>query len=294
MNELISVIIPTYNTKGGLQKSIDSVLSQTYKNIEIIIIDDNDPNSQYRKETENIMMKYQKISQVHYIKHDVNKNGAAARNTGIRASKGQYITFLDDDDKFLPEKIEKQYNYLEKHPEHDAVYTQIIGDKGVIRMTPFEGNCIVEILTERTRMFTSCLMLRRAAVETIGGFNESFRRHQDYELMVKYFHNGFTIGCIQEPLIVYSTTGGNAVAGKGLEELKYKFLAQFDDVIMDLERKHVVSKRWIYANNFAFVCISHLASKRYFRALLLFLKYSIICPSGFYSYIFFFIKYHIK
>src|SRR5690606_21643920 len=110
---IVSVIIPTYNRPERLTRAINSVLDQTYKNIEVLVVDDNNPHTDFRKETEIVMRKYKDNDQVKYIKHPRNKNGAAARNTGIQASAGKYIAFLDDDDEFLPNRIEKLVNKME-------------------------------------------------------------------------------------------------------------------------------------------------------------------------------------
>ena len=95
---LVSVIIPTYKRSKSLNRAIDSVLSQTYPNIEIIVVDDNGKGSKYQLETEKSLEKYIKTDKIKYIIHDVNRNGSAARNTGFKHSRGEYINFLDDDD----------------------------------------------------------------------------------------------------------------------------------------------------------------------------------------------------
>ena len=82
-NKLISVVIPTYKNRGGLVSSIESVLNQTYTNFEVIVVDDNSPTSMERGTTEQIMQQFVNNPKVVYIKHEKNKNGAAARNTGI-------------------------------------------------------------------------------------------------------------------------------------------------------------------------------------------------------------------
>ena len=91
----VSIIIPTYKNRGGLTTSVDSAIRQTYQNIEVIIVDDNPPDSEERHFTEQIMEGYLADPRVRYIKHAENKNGAAARNTGINSSTGEYIAFLD-------------------------------------------------------------------------------------------------------------------------------------------------------------------------------------------------------
>ena len=104
--QTVSVIIPTYKNRGGLIGSVKSALSQDYDGlIEVIVVDDNDPQSTFRKHTEELMNQYKDNDKVKYIRHEVNKNGAAARNTGLRAAKGDLIAFLDDDDLFLQGKL---------------------------------------------------------------------------------------------------------------------------------------------------------------------------------------------
>ena len=97
MYPLVSVIIPTYNRPTYLRRCLESVLNQTYKNIEIFVVDDNNPETEARIETEKIMNEYVNGKNVTYLKHNFNKNGSAARNTGWKHSSGKYITFLDDD-----------------------------------------------------------------------------------------------------------------------------------------------------------------------------------------------------
>ena len=90
---LVSVIIPTYSRPVFLKRCLDSVLNQTYPNIEVFVVDDNNPDTDARSETEKTMEAYKENPRVTYLKHEKNKNGSAARNTGWKASHGEYITF---------------------------------------------------------------------------------------------------------------------------------------------------------------------------------------------------------
>lgn len=290
---LVSIIIPTYKQRGGLKKSIDSALNQTYKYIEVIVVDDNDPDTNERRETEMIINGYSGDPRVIYIKHEVNKNGAAARNTGIRNAKGDYIAFLDDDDLFLPQKIEKQIEFLEFQKKYDAVYNLVSINGKVVKSENLSGNLLKELLMEQTAMFTSSLLFRKEALKTIGGFDENFRRHQDYELMVKYFLQGYEVGCIQEVLTEYSSMGGNNVRGKKLEDLKKQFLSQFEDAINRLEEEKKGTKKIIIGSNYAYVFVSHIVNKEYYFALKLFIKYGLFYTKGFISYLHYFIKLHL-
>lgn len=101
MNFKVSVIIPTYGRPDNLKRAIDSVIEQTYKNIEIIVIDDNGINSKKGHETSTLVRHYPHII---YIKLEKNSGGGMARNKGIERASGDYITFLDDDDYYYPEK----------------------------------------------------------------------------------------------------------------------------------------------------------------------------------------------
>lgn len=193
ITQLVSVIIPTYKRSEKLPRAINSVLNSTYKNIEIIVVDDNDPDDEYRQQTEVRMTKlYSQDNHVLYIKHECNKNGAAARNTGFRHSKGEFIMFLDDDDEFLPLKIEKQVNCLnESDDSWGACYTRYldINEKGKIVSKCYEsqsGNLLEYELARNLFVHAgSNLMVRRSVVEELNGFDETFLRNQDVEFLVR-------------------------------------------------------------------------------------------------------------
>ncbi|MGB4934039.1 MAG: glycosyltransferase family 2 protein, partial [Ruminococcus bromii] len=121
MQQLVSVIIPTYKGADKINSAVDSVLNQTYKNIEVIVVDDNGENEPEQLLTAEKMKKYETFENVKYLVHKKNINGSAARNTGIRASKGFYLGFLDDDDVFLPDKTQKQVDCFEKLPDDYAM-----------------------------------------------------------------------------------------------------------------------------------------------------------------------------
>ncbi len=253
----MSVIIPTYGARGNLQDVIKSVLEQDYPLIEIIVVDDNNPDTIARKQTEDIMSSFVSEDLVIYIKHNVNRNGAAARNTGIRNSRGEFIAFLDDDDLFLPHKISKQVVFLQKHTNFSAVYCYASNDK-IPRVT-LEGDLRKQLLLLETKMYTPSLMFRREALEEIGGFDESFRRHQDYELLMHFFNNGFVIGCLPEKLIKLGGNGGeNALSGDKLVLLKQQFLSQFCNQIHSLdETNHNFANR-VRSKHYATVVLTYI------------------------------------
>lgn len=110
---LVSVVIPTYSRPVTLARAVNSVLGQTYQNIEVIVVDDNDPSSDARTETSDIMKQYESDPRVVYLKQPENRGGSSARNAGWRYSSASYITFLDDDDEYSPDRIEKMVSCME-------------------------------------------------------------------------------------------------------------------------------------------------------------------------------------
>lgn len=134
-DKLVSVIIPTYNRPKFLKRAVESVLNQNYKNIEIIIVSDNDMDSEYEQETISIVNSLSKQGNITYLPAIGNRGGCYARNRGLKYANGEYVNFLDDDDTMLPQKIQLQINALEKNGEQTAVvgcYAAIKNSKGKI------------------------------------------------------------------------------------------------------------------------------------------------------------------
>lgn len=194
-NPLVSVIIPTYKRPDTLDRAIESVFQQTYSPIEIIVVDDNNPDSEGRALTEKCMKKYENDVRVQYVKHEHNKNGSAARNTGARHSKGQYLAFLDDDDEYFPDKISAQVKRLEGLDESwGACYTKYIRkseDKLISTSTEHrQGNIyFYELCRNFWHGGGTGPLVRRSVFESIGGFDETFKRNQDVEYMIRISKN---------------------------------------------------------------------------------------------------------
>lgn len=259
---LVSVIIPTYGRSERLKEAIESVLVQTYKNYEVLVVDDNDSFSRYRRETEKMMKYYEKNEKVKYFKHKKNKNGAAARNTGIKNSKGEYITFLDDDDIYLKDKILKQVAFLEINTKINGIYCGRIQNNKVICGKYF-GDISREILSLEFTPTTPALMFRRQVVMELNGFDESYKRHQDFEFLLRFLKKNI-IMYISDPLIkIGFNNGENTLIGKELEKNKEKFLKQFNKEIEILELKYKGAKKKIYISHYVPVLMSHIKNKNF-------------------------------
>lgn len=208
-NILVSVIIPTYRGIKRLKESIDSALNQSWKNIEVLVVDDNGVDTKDGLETQKFMTIYSGNSKVKYIQHLTNKNGSAARNTGIKAAKGEYIAFLDDDDCFDPQKIEKQLIMLKKMEKIDSSYkacycgfTLKEGDKVLKRYsTNSQGNLLSDLLLGRNSICAgSTLFIEKECIDKTGYFDETFKRFQDWEFMVRFFRY-YKIGVVSDSLV---------------------------------------------------------------------------------------------
>lgn len=195
MNNLVSIIIPTYARPDNLCRAIDSVLAQTYTPIEILVVDDNGIGTPYQIETEKLLESYITANKIIYLKHEVNKNGSAARNTGSRASHGQFIGYLDDDDIFYPDKIAKQVECLitarKKNPQIAGVYCNIkmLGYKKeeYKLLNHLEGNLSEALLMGEIRFNSSTILITKEAFNSINGWDERFLRHQDWEFCIRFF-----------------------------------------------------------------------------------------------------------
>nr|WP_296047184.1 glycosyltransferase family 2 protein [uncultured Blautia sp.] len=181
MSDLISVIIPVYNRENTLVQAINSVLKQTYSNIEVIVVDDCSSDCSVQK------IKSITDKRVRLVQHEKNKGACAARNTGIYNAKGIYIAFNDSDDLWRPEKLEKQIEALKKS-NADVVFCQMERHNYSTNATFFpilnEGIVDYEKLIIRSKCSTQT-MFGKKEVFTEYLFDESIPRMQDYDFVIR-------------------------------------------------------------------------------------------------------------
>lgn len=183
MNDFVSVVMPVYNSAKYVFESITSVLNQSYKNIELIIINDGSTD-----DSDYIIKKFRTEPKIKYIYQD-NKGPSATRNCGILSSKGNYIAFLDSDDVWLEDKLERQLQKI-KQDGADIIYSDRFNidiDGNIIsRKKPlfYSGN-IIEALYIDNFICLSSSLLRKDVFKKVGLFNESLHMSEDYEFWLR-------------------------------------------------------------------------------------------------------------
>lgn len=186
---MISCVIPSYKRSDTLRRAIDSVLAQTYTDLEVLVVDDNEQGDEYSKVLRGIVESYndQRVKLVCQPRHI---NGAEARNAGVRSSSGEYIAFLDDDDEWLPEKLEKQMAILNADSTIDGVsclYQELANGKIFHSCPPYTGDGLHKKVFQReVAVFTSTILLRKKALFEAGLFDNTLRRHQDLQLLLDF------------------------------------------------------------------------------------------------------------
>ena len=193
---LVSVIVPTYNRPDMLVATLQSILDQTYKNHEIIVVND------CGVDVASIVGWLNQQGNITYVKHDRNRGLAAARNTGLKLAQGKYITYLDDDDLFYPHHLETLVTFLETS-EYQVAYTDALRahqakDKGRYVTTgrdlPYSHDFNADHLVVANQFPVLCLMHEKSCLEKTGLFDESLTTHEDWDLWIrlslhyKFFH----------------------------------------------------------------------------------------------------------
>jgi glycosyltransferase involved in cell wall biosynthesis len=213
--KLVSVVIPTYQRPKLVERAVNSVLNQTYQNIEIIVVND-DPET----DLSHIKSMSDKVT---LLNHEENKGACQARNTGIKQAEGDYIGLLDDDDEYLPEKIEKQIQQFEQLPkEYGMVYSGVEevkngetvntktrpGRKFLSRKR--EGKVYQELL--RGNMIPApTVLVKKECFDKVGLFDPEFESSQDLDMWLRIAQK-HKIGKLDEALAKYHLDGEDRIS----------------------------------------------------------------------------------
>jgi glycosyltransferase involved in cell wall biosynthesis len=236
----VSVVIPTYNCERFLERAIRSVLAQTYRDYELIIVDDGSTDG-----TQSVVAGYGDA--VRYMYHP-NQGASAARNSAISQATGEFIAYLDADDLWSPNKLALQVEYLDEHPtcgfvhtevavidEHDAILHACFNrDTG--RAVP-QGRCVGDVL-QRSHIQTLTVLERRVVFDDVGYFDLRLPVAQDYLHWILIVLRGYEIGYLSDPLGSYRWRAGSLMSSQ--RRLLNDFVKIYDIILneYDLERTH--------------------------------------------------------
>ncbi len=264
---LVSCIIPSYKRNDTLVRAIDSVLAQTYRHLEVLIVDDNIPGDDFSIKLSQLIMGYTD-PRVRLITQTKHINGAEARNVGIRASKGVYIAFLDDDDEWLPTKIEKQVAVLNNNLDIHGVSCLYHEYKnGVVYHScpPYNGDGLhLKVFQREVVVLTSNILLRKTSLIEAGLFNNSLRRHQDLQLLLD-FTKEHKIHVINEYLTkIHADSAINRVNFDKAILVKKDFFKVVDSHLRIYPSK--IQKQIISAHYFE-LALSAIKARRFFYTL---------------------------
>lgn len=202
MSPKVSVILPTYNRAAILHNAVQSVLTQTFSDFELLIIDD------CSKDETRQVVSSMTDKRIRFVSLEKNSGGGASRNAGIFRSKGEYIAFIDDDDRWLPDKLETQLSFLENKPV-DLCYCAVKKTywSKYLKQTRFNRpkseNLHKAIMQDNFIGGTSSVIVRRTALAEINGFDPSLPALQDWDLYIRLIKQQTRIQGISKPLNEY-------------------------------------------------------------------------------------------
>lgn len=273
---LVSVIMPTYKRSEKLTRAIKSVLNQTYTSIELLLINDNEPNDEFTKELLIRVSEFEKDSRFRLIIQEKHINGAVARNVGIKKAKGEFIAFLDDDDWWEKEKIEQQVKKLRSlSREWGGVSCRIkqYNNEELIAKLPRykSGYVYKDILMLKSDFATGTILVRHSALDDAGYFDENLLRHQDLQLLVNFTYK-YKLYQLDEFLHCCDVSDTqNRPNLQRIVEAKKAFFKSVKPIISTLTKNEMKSIISIHKYEIAYVA---LKSKQYNKFFMYFISAS--------------------
>ena len=209
---MVSVIITTHNRCNLLERAIQSVLNQIYKDFELIVVADGCTDG-----TDSLMKKYESEKRIQYIHYSPAKGGNYARNKGVQNSRGEFIAFLDDDDEWLPEKLELQVAKIREDPECVLVYTgiRVVYVNECIEYSSIpkaNGDLSKVLLFNNIIGSTSTPLITKSVLDNSGLFDEQLGALQDYDLWLRISEFGKVLVIPKEMVNYYNYTTGKQVS----------------------------------------------------------------------------------
>ncbi len=295
MGCLVSVIIPTYKRNlDYVSNALQSVINQTYDNVEIIVVDDSPSDYPFRDHIRTFVESL-KSDKIIYIRNEKNLGGSLTRNVGINASHGEYITFLDDDDEYMPGKIEKQLNFM-LETDCDLSFSNMImyrfdgkvcdyrDHKGI---KSYDNETLLHYHLTKNLSGTPSFMFKAEKLKEIGGFKDA-KMGQDFFLMLISIEAGLKIRYFDScDVKVYKHNDGGISQGKNKidgENMLYEFKKKYFD---RLSRKEI---RYVNFRHDMVMAVAYKRNHMYGKMILNMLKAFFLSPDFFIGEGFSFIK----
>ncbi len=263
---MITVIITTYKREPGmLKRAIDSVISQTFTDWELIIVDDSPADYAFSDDVRDMVLGLK--GNISYVRHERNYGANRARNTGLKLAKGEYIAYLDDDDEFMPEKLEKQLArftneniamvYCGRMMVHDDT-----GTEETAKSVFIEGSIYDDLMRENFVGSCSFPLVRRKALEDAGGFDEGMKSCQDWDmwLTIAQKHDA---AFVPEPLVRYHVHTGEHITGSITRRIQG---------LEGICRKHPAKSRYIRCKRLSALSEMYRENGEYMKSFMLWLR----------------------
>jgi glycosyltransferase involved in cell wall biosynthesis len=231
----VSIVLPTYNGAKYIRQSIDSCLNQTYKNLELIIVDDGSSDK-----TPEIIKSY-KDKRIKYIQHKKNKGLPFALNTGFANTIGEYLTWTSDDNQYLSEAIEKMLNYLNSDKKIDFVYADYFnyiletGEKLLVKVK--DSNILV-----KENVVGPCFLYSRTIYKNIGNYNAKYFLVEDYEYWIRVFKK-YSLVHYPYPLYIYRSHSKSLTNNSYWEVILFDSILKYQNNFITL---HELAKKIIF------------------------------------------------
>lgn len=259
---MISVIIPVYNRSNSIAVAILSVLKQTYQEFEMIVVDDASTDR-----TPEIIRSIQD-PRIHYVLHKTNRGAAAARNTGIKNARGEWLAFLDSDDEWSKDKLERQLQFAEKQNSDTSVsctgyILNLLDDnKQLIRTLEHHPDINESIFYGCDISPGSSMLVKKSIFDKVGYFDEDLKRLEDWDWLLRYRRIG-KIALLKEPLATVNNKRGRE--GDALERSIPLFIRKNKLMIGSLgfsKKREILAHIWLQAAG------TYRRETRYFKTIL--------------------------
>lgn len=239
---MVSVVIPSYNREKTIKFAVDSVLNQTYQDFEIIIVDDCSTDGSIE------VIKNMTDSRIRLIELKENVGACVARNRGVEEAKGEWIAFQDSDDEWLPEKLQKQLEQLEREQADFSTCRMrryYLGSKEKYKMYPAKimkpEDYTYEAVLYRNCVTTPNLMVRRSCFDKVK-FDPEIKKYQDWDYALTLLKAGFTMTFLNE-VVLNSYIGEDSITTKRNEY--NAFMAIYKKYQTDIDRNKRIHARFL-------------------------------------------------